>query len=177
MFGDLRIRKSAMVRNDHRHVERAKRLRRKRNRRQRKPAGRLDLGNMRIAIGQMLDPAPRQQFHNAERRRLPGVRNIPLERHAQHKHPRFGQGHRESRNGPHDGLRHVMRHRLVNPCRKRNERRLEIVPPGHPGQVIRVHGNAMAAQSGARQKRHEAKRLGGRRLHHFPNRNIAHPVA
>ena len=54
---------------------------------------------------------------------------------------------------------------------------MEIVLASLPGQVVRIHKNAVAADPWTRVERHKAKRLRGRRLNHFPDVDATHAVA
>ena len=63
----------------------------------------------------------------------------------------------------------VARHRRVDLAGKLDEARGELVFARLPGQVERVDRNAVPAEPGPGIERHEAERLGLRRLDHLPD--------
>ena len=111
-----------------------------------------------------------------ERRRFAHVVDIALVGHAHHVHARalerLGVIVQRVLNLVHDEVRHL----AVDVAGQLDEARLDAGLLGLPRKIERIDGNAVAAQAGAGIKRHEAERLGGRGVDHFPHVD-AHAVA
>ena len=69
-----------------------------------------------------------------------------------------------------------MWHLAVNMACKLNEARLDAGLPAFPGQVERIDGNAMTAESRARIERHETEGLASGCLNYLPHID-SHAVA
>ena len=158
---------AGVVGHDHHAVDRREQLRRER------------LGDALDAVlGEALHPrivvlhvrALRvEQADDVERRALAQVVDVGLVRDADHQHP--GALHRAARVVQHlaDLADPEERHLGVELAGQVDEPRLVVEAPHLPREVVRIDRDAVAADARAGSEFHEAERLGGRGVDHFPH--------
>ena len=126
------------------------------------------LGHVGVVVVQVGAEAV-QQLHDLQRRRLAHVADAGLVGDADHRDPRAAHGLAVLVERALDALDAVVGHGLVDLAGQLDELRAHVELAGAPGQVERVHGQAVTAHPRARLEAHEPVGLGRRRLDDLPD--------
>ena len=113
-----------------------------------------------------------EQLHNFEGRGLAEVVDVFFIGDTEDQQFRAVEAFLVAVQGFGDGIDDVIGHGSIDFAGQLDETSGEIVFAGFPGKIIRIDGNAVAAQTRTGIKRHEAERLGGGGVDDFPDVDV-----
>src|SRR5262245_45032746 len=100
-----------------------------------------------------------EQLDDVQRRRFPNIADVLLVRDPAKMNPRTLDWFADGVESIADASDHIFRHRGVHMSGQLDEPALEAVLPRLPRKIVRVNGDAVAAETRPRVERHEAERL------------------
>ena len=124
--------------------------------------------DQRVVVAE-LRAAIEDQRQDGTGRRVAGIHDVRLERDAQHAHARALERLAAVVESLGHQVHHVARHGEVDVPGELDEALREIELPGTPGEVVRVHGDAVAANARARGEAHETEWFRGGGVDDLPH--------